>query len=240
MPIDGLLGFGPYDPTGFYWSLYDQGLLDSPTFGLYIPPGHPYGGELTLGGVDDTKFDGEIHYVDLDANTTTSRRSWVMDSQALYINDELAKVSTGDSTPYPPGLHLLDTGTSFIQAPSYSAARDIYAQISPRITQIDPAGAWGAPCADLDAVAADLTFTFGPAGGGQMNVTMPRRFFNLGPYPGLDGICQAVLNNSPDDSYSEDGRGQWTTGSPLLKNYYTAWNGYGDDLQVGFAELPMC
>lgn len=240
--IDGILGF----PTqvnpdkGLEWALYEAGLLASPLFGLYTPPGQINGAQLTLGGLDDTKYDGEISFVDLDV-LTVSKPFWVMDIQTIFIDGEQLQVTTNGSASkvgYPQALSILDSGTAFLSAPEYSIARDIYATISPKIYQIDPVGSWGAPCSDLDAITSEVTFLFGYDGATQANVTIAGKSLNLGPYPGMDGICQAAINNwlYPEVN-KEDGRGVWTIGSPLLKQYYTAWD--GQDLQVGFAPLKV-
>ncbi|EON96397.1 putative acid protease protein [Phaeoacremonium minimum UCRPA7] len=118
--------------------------------------------------------------------------------------------------------------------PDYNTTRDLYAQIDDRFVQIDPLGAWGAPCRKMDTIAKDITITFGPSSGTRLNVTIPKRFFNLGPYPGKPGFCQAVFSNPLEPVINDDGRGVWVIGSPLLKNYYTAWNGL--DLKIGFAQ----
>lgn len=189
------------------------------------------GGILTLGGIDSSKFTGPLKWVALDADLSTSHQSWVMELQAFYIGKK--RFRSPENTPYPPSLSILDSATSYIMAPDYNTTRDLYAQVDDRIFQIDPLGAWGAPCQKIDSIAKDITITFGPSTGAQLNVTIPKRFFNLGPYPGKPGICQAVFSNPLEPVINDDGRGVWIIGSPLLKNYYTAWDGLG--LKVGFA-----
>ena len=230
---DGILGIGVYDPTSFYWALWDAGKLQSPTFGLYTPSMQENAGLLTLGGVDSSKFVGSLEWINLDANLSTSHQSWVMELQAFYIGKK--KFRSPGNTVYPPSLSILDIGTSYIMTPDYNTTRDLYAQIDDNLIQIDPLGAWGAPCWKMNSIARDITITFGPAGGAQLNVTIPKRFFNLGPYAGHPGICQAVFSNPTEPVSNDDGRGVWIIGSPLLKNYYTAWNGL--DLKVGFARI---
>lgn len=219
------------------WALYGEGLLADPIFGIYTPPGQVNGGELTVGGVDESKFDGELIWLDLDP-LSVDHDSWAMDVQTIFINGEQFLVTSNDSIskqPYPRSLAVLDTGTSFIMTPDYETARDIYAQISPKIYQIDSVGTWGALCSDMEEITPDLTFLFGYDGTTQLNVTIPGDLFNLGPYPGEDGVCQAVINNYQTAQLNDDGRGIWIVGSPLLKNYYTAWDGL--DLRTGFAAL---
>lgn len=237
--IDGILGLGIRDSSGLglEWALYGEGLLADPLFGLYMPPGQATGGELTFGGIAESRFDGDLVWLDLDS-LSANHGSWAMDVQTIFISGEQLTVTRNGSQgeiPYPQSLSVLDTGTSFMMAPDYETARDIYAQISPKIYQVDPVGTWGALCSDMEGITPELTFLFGYDGTAQMNLTIPGRFFNLGPYPGMEGICQAVINNYNTPQINDDGRGVWICGSPLLKNYYTAWNGL--NLQTGFAAL---
>ncbi|KZT67470.1 acid protease [Daedalea quercina L-15889] len=86
-PIDGLLGLGPtgsnqYEVSGynttptFIDNLYSQGKISEPVFGLYIPPyvpGEESTGELTFGGVDSSKFTGDIEWI---PQTTPTNEHW--------------------------------------------------------------------------------------------------------------------------------------------------------------------
>lgn len=103
--------------------------------------------------------------------------------------------------------------------------------------EIDPSGAWGAPCAVLDAVAPKrLTFSINNGTGSYFNLTLTHNFFNLGEYPGQPGICQAVFSHPviPIADPLGEGRPVWILGSPILKEYYTVWDGL--NLKVGFAK----
>lgn len=232
--------------SSWYWHLVADGQLDSPYYSFYIPPGDITGGEVTLGGIDETKYTGDLTWTNCPTLVTETFESYVLDQYAIYANGVLltnGTTSSSSSTPMPEGWAILDTGTAFMQTPDYETAKNMYAQISPNITQIDAAGAWGAPCAELEAVAPDLTFTLGGAAGatassGALNVTIPKASFNLGEYPGLDGICQALFNNPSDGiggSWFLDGTAYWLVGSPLLKQYYTVWDGQG--LKIGWAQI---
>lgn len=237
MPIDGIMGMSLPSTIGgqsWYWNLVDSGQLDSPFVGFYIPPGDITGGQVTLGGYDETKYEGDLVWVDAPAVISKLFGSYVLDQYAMYSNGTLLNNGTA---AFPTGYAILDTGTAFMQTPDYQTAANIYAQISPNITQIDPAGAWGAPCAELDSVAPDLTFTLGSAALA-VNVTIPKEYFNLGEYPGLTGICQAMFNNPSDGiggSWFFENKAEWLIGSPLLDKYYTVWDGQG--LQVGWGQL---
>lgn len=237
MPIDGIMGMSLPSSVGgqsWYWNLVESGQLDSPFVGFYIPPGDITGGQVTLGGYDETKYEGDLVWVDAPAIISKLFGSYVLDQYAMYSN---GKLLTNGSSAFSTGYAILDTGTAFMQTPDYQTAANIYAQISPKIAQIDPAGAWGAPCAELESVAPELTFTLGAASGA-VNVTIPREAFNLGEYPGLTGICQALFNNPSDGiggSWFVGDNAEWLIGSPLLNKYYTVWDGQG--LQIGWGQL---
>ncbi|KAF3760594.1 acid protease [Cryphonectria parasitica EP155] len=242
MPIDGIMGMGfPEADSSWYWNLVDEGQLDSSVYSFYIPAGDIDGGEVTLGGIDDTKYEGDLNWVKLNIESKLFG-SYVVDWVAIYANGQLlnngTSPTTGAAVAMPTnGLAILDTGTAFMQTPDYATAVNLYAQISPNITLIDPAGAWGAPCDELESIAPDLTFTIGTAATA-INVTIPKASFNLGEYPGLDGICQALFNNPSDgigSSWFVGKKAEWLVGSPLIKQYYTAWD--ADNLQVGWGQL---
>lgn len=241
--IDGILGLpieadnraGP----GLEWALYDAGLLADPVFGIYTPPGQITGGQLTLGGVDKTKYEGDLILLDLNKELAVERPTWILDIQTIFIGGQQLLITVDNSTAkvgYPQALSILDTGTAHMQAPTYQVARDIYATISPDIYQIDPVGTWGGPCALMESITSDITFFFNGATT-QLKLTLPGQSINLGPYPGKEGICQGVITNFRRGQVHEDGRGVWVIGSPLLKQYYSVWN--GRDLRVGFASLEV-
>ncbi|KAG6362651.1 hypothetical protein INS49_007743 [Diaporthe citri] len=244
--ISGIMGMGIYDPsandTPWYWNLVEDGQLESHLFSFYIPPaelvGKLDGGQVTLGGMDMSKVDGDIHWTNLSVDATPDVYTYVLDQSAIYADGKILDPSVPNAnlpnaTAF--GYAFLDTGTAFMQTPDFDTAKAIYAQISPNITQIDPAGAWGAPCGQLDSIAPDLTFTLGNQTEA-LNLTIPKKYFNLGEYPGLPGICQAVFNNPTDGSETSlDDAPLWIAGSPLLDKYYTVWDGV--DLRIGWGKL---
>ncbi|PSS05258.1 aspartic peptidase domain-containing protein [Coniella lustricola] len=219
--IDGVLGLGLYsaNPASFQYALVAAGVLPQSgssnvkngVFSLYTPPGEVTGAQLTLGGVDESRLSDcadELVWVPLNQTLAASHSQWVADIPKIFINGKqlLAPATTSSPstarTPYPPSLaQVLDSGTAAVFAPDNATAAALYAQISPKIYQIDAIGTWGCSCADMRAIVesgAEITFLLGADGGQQFNATIPSSVFNLGPYPGLNGICQAVVNNWQD------------------------------------------
>jgi hypothetical protein len=76
-----------------------------PVFGFYL--GDDATGELTLGGYDESKISGEIHYVPL-SNTTY----WMSELQGFTFG--------GKAVPGTPNYGVFDTGTSLLAGPTES------------------------------------------------------------------------------------------------------------------------
>lgn len=237
--ISGIMGLGIGDPSlnhsSWFSNLVEGGQVDSAVFSFYIPPGDLAGGQVTLGGVDESKVDGNIYWTSLSADATPDIFTYVLDQSAIYADGKMINGNSSNASEALTSYALLDTGTAFMQAPDYNTAKSLYAKISPFITQIDPAGAWGGPCSLIDTIAPDLTFTLG-SGSEAVNVTIPKKQFNLGEYPGKPGICQAVFNNpTQGNEMALDGVGVWIVGSPLLKEYYTVWD--AANLSIGWGQI---
>jgi hypothetical protein len=106
--FDGLLGLGfksisQYNlPTAFELMI-DQKVIDEPVFSFYLQSDASAQGQLTFGGVDSTKFDGEIEYVPLTAET--------------YWQVALEEFSF-DGQKITGGVHaIVDSGTSLLAGP---------------------------------------------------------------------------------------------------------------------------
>ncbi|OIW26654.1 acid protease [Coniochaeta ligniaria NRRL 30616] len=238
-PFDGLLGL-TIEAAGdinFYWYLVHSGQLPGPEFAFYIEPREVHGSELTLGGVDKSKYKGDINYMPFSPIASDYRvMSWVLELPALYVDGKRVVNTTdpGKGSPLPYAEAKLDSGTSFMGCPNNETARDIYALISPLIYELDPVlGIWGADCHTIDRVAKDVTFTFGPVGGKQINMTVPKENFNAGPLPDNPSLCQGIYVAFPNAHEPVHRNPGWTIGAPLFKNYYTVWN--GRDMTFGIA-----
>lgn len=236
MPIDGIMGLGPRSTSktnkSFFWNLYDQGQLDSAVFSFWIPFDDVYlnDTQLTLGGIDHTRYFGPMNYTAFErpgegrggGGGGGGSDDFIITLSSISLDGKVFSIT--------PTSAILDLGSPFIQTPDFATAQKLYAAISPLITQIDPAGAWGAPCNVLFTVWTDMTFRLGPEGTAQ-DLTIPRGFLNLNEYPGMPGICQALFTHPPVHS---SGNNSWVIGSPLLKQYYTVWDPI--NMEIGWAQ----
>ncbi|KAF4448283.1 Pepsin B [Fusarium austroafricanum] len=235
--VDGIFGIGPPGESNFgtqinktftstFWNLVEAGKLD-PVVSFALNSGKDSSpGEITLGGVDSSKYEGELTKVKFNKEFVAVGKSWFIENPANYANNKSIKSSNSSL----PTVALLDTGTAYIQTPDFQTAKNMYATISPEIKPLDKLGVWGAPCDVVKKLEPELTFTIG-SGDKLVNLTMPKDAFNLGEHPAHPGKCQTVILNAPKPV--TDLANLWIIGGPVLKGYYTVWDGKNLELGVG-------
>ncbi|KAJ7066945.1 acid protease [Mycena amicta] len=115
--IDGILGIGPSGLTKGTQilaqnkqiptvadNLFNQGSISKPMIGIYYQPTAAAGnGNLTLGGVDNTKIISDIHYTDI-TSTLPASRYWGIQQSISYGGLPLLSQTAG----------ILDTGTTLV------------------------------------------------------------------------------------------------------------------------------
>ncbi|XP_050450399.1 uncharacterized protein LOC126850953 [Cataglyphis hispanica] len=109
--FDGILGMG-YDTisvdgvTPVFDNMVQQGLVPEPVFSFYLNRNSSSkdGGELTLGGIDHNRYDGELLYVPV--------------SKKGYWQFNLDNITIGDNVLSSHGQAIADTGTSLIVGPA--------------------------------------------------------------------------------------------------------------------------
>ncbi|KAK3292033.1 aspartic peptidase domain-containing protein [Chaetomium fimeti] len=239
-PPDGIFGLGstPYA----LWNELEG--LPGPEFSFSFTPDRKGGnsgnsgngggraGVLTLGGTDRSQYiPSTLHKIPLNWPLSESRWRWVVDVRG-------ARVGGGGTGGAPlanstDAVTLVDTGGATIITPDRETTLELYARMSPDIRPLDERGAWGAPCDVLDRAALDVTFTLGSADS-HVDAVVRKEYVNVGEYPGMPGICQGVYTD-PERVAREPIRGRpaWIFGTPLLRSYYTVWN--GADHTLGFA-----
>lgn len=111
--FDGILGLGfssisiDNTPTVFENAI-KQNVVDQPVFSFYLGDNGP--GELTFGGYDSSKFEGDLEYVKLSAATY-----WQIQLDGLSIGDKFD--ADGDMTA------IVDSGTSLMVGPKAEVAK---------------------------------------------------------------------------------------------------------------------
>ncbi|KAH8671615.1 aspartic peptidase domain-containing protein [Xylariales sp. PMI_506] len=225
MPCDGFIGMATDSPVYYLWL---DGQLEQPVFSFYTNPERSKEGELTIGGIDPRRYEGEITQIPCDLNASAAIHQWVLDVPEIYLNDRLATNSSDDNRPIINNLAIVDTGTASMLAPSNETTADIYSQISSEIRPLDDFGTWGAPCDIVDSISVDVTFTVGPPGQ-QLNLTVPKEYFNLGEVQ--PGLCQTLFATTDPTLFTDESI--WIIGSPMLNLWYTVWD--TNNVTIGFA-----
>jgi len=115
--FDGILGLGfssisiDNTPTVFENAI-KQNIVEQPIFSFYLGNNSP--GELTFGGYDSSKFEGDLSYVKLDAATY-----WQIKLDSLSLGDYTA--DNGELTA------IVDSGTSLMTGPKKEVSKIAHA-----------------------------------------------------------------------------------------------------------------
>lgn len=208
--FDGILGLGftsisiDQTPTVFENAI-DQHAVDQPIFSFYLGDNSP--GELTFGGYDAAKIDGDITYVKLES--------------ATYWEIALDGVTAGtySSDPNTDGSSItaiVDSGTSLCTGPKKEVtAMALAIGAKPNIM-----GEYTVDCATIDSLP-DIVFTID---GNEYTV------------PGKDAVLQAqgtCLFAFMGMDFPKPGP-QWILGDVFMRKYVTIFN-YLDET-IGFAK----
>merc|ERR1719253_213979 len=87
-----------------FQTMIAQGVVDEPVFGFYLGKQSGEDGEMTLGGIDSTKYTGELTYIPL--------------TSASYWEVELTSLKMGGVSITTAVKAIADTGTSILAGPS--------------------------------------------------------------------------------------------------------------------------
>ncbi|KAL6301849.1 acid protease [Sparassis latifolia] len=202
-PFSGIQGMSTTG-QGFFTGLISQGL--PALFGMYLTPRAVGNAELTIGGYDDTKFQGNVTYSNIVAK---AEGSWQLPSSGIYVNNQTASIL---QQPLPI---IFDSGTSNILFDT-NITEAMYALISPDIQPYaNEPGAYGIACSAIANLSATIAVTFTSQDGGRYNLTIPSSELNVGAFADNSSHCQTLIN-----AYD----GVRILGGSLLKQYYSVWD----------------
>ncbi|KAG8854792.1 hypothetical protein FRB96_007321 [Tulasnella sp. 330] len=215
--FDGIMGMGA-TASGFFASVVKQGL--PAIFSMYLTPNASgKTAELTLGGIDTTKFTGSLTYA---AVPSWSGSTWQLTSTGITVNGVSTTALKKTRTV------IFDSGTSNILLDK-TTAEAIYAGISSSITAYSgEPGTYGIPCSAVASLPAVISFTFTSTSGTAFSLTIPSSELSVGPFPGQTAICQTLINVF--ENYT-------IIGGSLLKHYYSVWD--ITNQRIGFASTGL-
>lgn len=142
--FDGILGLGFTSisidgATTVFENAIAEGQVDEPVFAFYL--GDNADGELTFGGIDESKFEGDLHMIDLTA--------------ATYWQIAMDKVSLGNGKKITSdAVAIVDSGTSLLTGPKKEVAK-LAAMVGAKPNVM---GEYTVDCSKVDSMP-DFVFT---------------------------------------------------------------------------------
>ncbi|KAM0745420.1 hypothetical protein ACQRIT_000804 [Beauveria bassiana] len=224
--VDGIFGLGPVGLTRntvsnaatvptFLDNLYKQGSIPSEVLGVYFKPEagsdtSDNNGELTLGGVDSTKYTGALNYV------PTLKSG----SAAAYWGVSIASFTYGSTVLASGATGIVDTGTTLIYIPSAAYAKYL-----------------SASGGKTDANTGLVSYTTKPTA--NFGIKIGATTYNLTPAQYLVPTSQYGFFGLPAGKYyswiANGGTGSVNTiiGQKFLENYYSVYD--TTNARIGFA-----
>ncbi|OAA50794.1 Peptidase aspartic [Beauveria brongniartii RCEF 3172] len=224
--VDGIFGLGPVGLTQntvsnaatvptFLDNLYKQGSIPSEVLGVYFKPEagsdtNDNNGELTLGGVDSTKYTGTLNYVPTLKSGTAAAYWGVSIASFNYGSTVLASGSTG----------IVDTGTTLIYIPSAAYSKYLSASGGRTDTSTGLVSYTTKPTGNFSIKIGTITYTLTPAQ--YLIPTSQYGFFGLSSSKYYSWIANG-------------GTGSVNTiiGQKFLENYYSVYD--TTNARIGFA-----
>uniref|UniRef100_A0A6Q2XQ85 Peptidase A1 domain-containing protein n=1 Tax=Esox lucius TaxID=8010 RepID=A0A6Q2XQ85_ESOLU len=213
--FDGILGLSyPSLAVGQVTPVMDnmmsQNLLQSDIFAFYLTGGGQQGSELSFGGVDQSKYEGQLNWIPVTAETY-----WQIGIQGFQINgQETGWCSQGCQA-------IVDTGTSMLTAPS----QFLGTMMQSIGVQQNQYGEYAVNCNQINSLPT-LTFVMN----GVSFPLLPSAYIrqtNQGGYL----VCSVDI--TPTYLPSQNGQPLWILGDVFLREYYSVYDRANN--QVGFA-----
>jgi hypothetical protein len=195
--VDGLLGLAfpsiSFDgtPTVFE-NAVQQGAIQQPIFSMYLGDNAP--GEITFGGYDPNKFEGNLTFVDVEASGF-----WQI------VVDEITVTDVGYFQG--PIQAIVDSGTSLLVGPSSEVD-----QIANAIGASPDPNSLSGYAINCGAQLPDLVFTIGG-----MNYTVPGSSL---VFPVGQNICSLAMSGSDLPDLGQ----LWILGDVFMREYYTVFD----------------
>lgn len=188
-------------------------------FSLYLTPHNTQEAELTIGGIDSSKYNGSLTYAPLPAG---SGSTWQLSSPQIAVNGKTT------STLKAKRDIIFDSGTSNVLFDT-DTAEAMYALISSDIKAFSAEpGTYGIACSKISSLPAKIDIEFTSTAGKAFNLTIPSEELSVGPFASDPSTCQTLIN-----AYD----GLELVGGSLLKHYYSVWD-VGNQ-KMGFASNGM-
>ena len=198
--FDGVFGLAFSSiSVGFRTTVFEnairQNLVNQPIFAFYLGQESGLPGELTFGGYDSSKFEGQLNYVKLDEVTY-----WQITMDSIQVGSYQKVPSGNDMTA------IVDSGTSFISGPKEEI--DKIARAAGATANI--MGEYTIDCDMIDNIP-DIAIVIGG-----IEYTIPGSKTVIQ----AQGVCLFAFLAR----YSPSVAPQWILGDVFMREYYTVFN----------------
>lgn len=216
--FDGLESANP-EHAGFLDDLYQEGIIGSNSYSIYLDSDQSSTGSIIFGGVDSSKYTGDLVPLPMVPYVDGVPR---LNVNLSYISVTDASGSTTQLTPDGYSRPVtLDTGSTLTDVPS-DAYNSILSLFS---TTPNTNGDLSTSCT---APSGSLTFGFGE--GPAVGITVP--FSELAvPYPGQSSDASSCLYGLSSQSETQS---VMTFGDTFLRSAYVYYD--FDNLQISLAQ----
>lgn len=209
--FDGILGLAFSSlSVGFKTTVFEnaiqQNKVDQPIFAFYLGQENGQPGELTFGGYDSSKFEGELKYVKLD-----SAMYWQITMDSVKAGDYEKVAASGDEI-----TAIVDSGTTFITGPRAEVEKLAKAAGA----KANIMGEYTIDCDKVDDIP-DIVFAIGGT-----DYTIPGSKTVI---QAQDTCLFAFLA-----TYVPPPGPQWILGDVFMREYFTVFNYH--DKSIGFAK----
>ncbi|KAI8077634.1 aspartic peptidase domain-containing protein [Thamnidium elegans] len=196
-PFHGIFGLGlaglsssQHDPP--LQSMIDQNLIDKPIFGIYSQHN---AGEIDFGGVDTSRFEGEISYVD---NIDSSY--WMVSVDKFEFQDK----------QFLNRKAIIDSGSTLIIMNKQDSI--LYHSLIPDATS-NGDGTWSFPCKNVNTLDPLLIQM------GETTLTIPTDKLFLTPISSTSNNCLSGVSNQEMEHENT-----WILGDVFMRNFYTVFD----------------
>lgn len=225
-------GEGNYNP--FVFNLVSQKLIDSPVFSIYLSSTSQTGwtGEITFGGTDNSKYQGNITYFSVVPATASTGSNgspvqdyyyWMVYAGGLGVtNSPTQNLSFSASNV---AAFILDTGTSLTYLPTSIAKSLVYSMTGSAPLAMDTAsGTYIVDCnAKSSAVFQLKMFQSKDFSGNPLVLNVPLSQLLVPTGQKENGVDLCMFGIAPSDT-TVTGKGLYLVGDTILRSMYMVFD----------------
>ncbi|KAI8140362.1 aspartic peptidase domain-containing protein [Fennellomyces sp. T-0311] len=224
----------------FVFNLLYHNVISEPVFSVYF--NNDSAGQVVLGGVDNTKFDGKVNYAPLVAYTVTSEQEKQQQFETMYLYWAVGGLGLDSSFGYELSFDddtvepfILDTGSVLTYVPK-NIAEDIVQSLTDG-AEFDEDLFTGAYRIDCSYADKDESFTFNIETSDEpYKLTVPLSDLVIPLDPNTCAFAIAPLPTATTERISTLA-GSFYLGETILRSVYSVYD-FGE-YRVGFAPLTL-